>query len=1007
MQEKNWKKGEVIAAIAVLLFSALFIAGNINALEPEKGSIEFVLLYKDVENGDINFLSDINVKLFDMDGNYISDYTSMSNGIVKFDNVIYGNYVIKTESIKKGAYVYKSGFDVVKLDSTGQHRISGEDFTNITVDRYPLSHYLNMTVVKNSLPVIADVYLYSNGYCFDNENISGNYSFRVPMGTIGVRIIYNEGGVKKDFYKDIYISQSESGVNTTIDISNYYRILGTVKDSTKIVNTTVHIILLNKTNGKIWKIMGFNGGAFSFYLPSLNYRMVITADGYDIHTVDATTNFINLNVNPVENNINYGIDFSENMQWANITYTMQISNETILYSLPYNSTGVLYYQLKLLGWNENDLKNYMFNNYKKYTDKILSVDGNIYALKSVSSSWNVVDSSNEKYTLQINAHYNNGDIQKKFLLKDGKIELQLNAQEDRICGAKRVYGYQIDIPSDTERSNDITTASLTGYINTLTVNSVKETPVIIILKERKSPEIRLDNEHFVIGWKNMTNVNHVVNQSSDNYTVVIPAYKDVWFNASKMAYDVVRDKIDYENTTYTWVIDNITYQAGKGIYNITKRFSRGMHNMQIKVVDIGENTNETNITLLADNMFPSVNITIKEPSGKVIATLVANSTTPARIDYNISGKKSHSWYNWTTKTVIINQDLVFNESQEIVYDASSSFDTYDGKNRTNLPLIVEWNFNGNKSTGDNRTFSFDKPTRNGTYYVNITLKDSVNNTIKISLSVKVKDITKPVVRLNFTVNGTNVNEVKEEENVTLDASGSYDPENGTIAAYNWTIKDSKFKIVNATDGIYDILNGSFSSDNVTIVFHKYGTYYIILNVTDEDGNYNLVNKTLRVTPVRPDLAISDVSIKGDRIENSQIKFTVNVTNNGNAVAKTYWVAIIANGKTVKNESYTNLKNQSSVIHTLIWIPQSPGNYTVKIKVWCNDEPASYLSDNEKDEHIIVNPAPWKTPAIVIGVIVVIAVIGYIGWKAMKRKGEKKGFKKKSKKKEKTKEKEKS
>ena len=285
------------------------------------------------------------------------------------------------------------------------------------------------------------------------------------------------------------------------------------------------------------------------------------------------------------------------------------------------------------------------------------------------------------------------------------------------------------------------------------------------------------------------------------------------------------------------------------------------------------------------------------------------------------------------------------------------------------------------------------PTRHGPYYVNVTLKDSVNNTVIISFPVKVKDTTKPVVRLNFTVAGKNVNEVKENQNITLDATGSYDPQNGTIAKYVWTIKDSSYKVINITDGIYSVVNGSFAGNKVTLKFHKYGTYYIILNVTDACGNYNVINRTLRVTPVRPDLAINTVNIKGDRVEGATLTFEVNVSNNGNAIARKYFVALYVNGKVVANKTFEDLKNGSYAIRTITWTPVAPGNYTVTVKVYCADEPSSYLSDNVKKETVKVEQAPWKLPAIIGGSIAIIIIAGYIAWRYMEKKNEKKKFKK--------------
>ncbi len=996
MSGKRLKRGEVVAAIAMLLLSSLFITGSVSALEPQKGSISFVLIYKDAENpSQSDFLGNVKTYLFDMNGTYLQNATSRSNGIVVFDNVEYGNYVIKTNTVRVGDYIYSANYSLVRLDDTGQHLLGGGDFTNITVLRYPLVHYLNISVEENGLPINADIYLFFKSYCFASAFSTSNSNFTVPKGTIGVMVVYYEGGVKKSYYRDVYVSQTDKYLNLKIDVGNYKRIMGTVTSGTKIVETTVHIILINKTNQKIWDVLNFTGGAFSFYLPSLNYKMVVTADGYGIATRDVTESFMNIDLNPVINERRYEIGFSADMKWLNVTRIIEISNETVLYSLPYNNTGVLYYQLKLLGWNENDLKNYLVNLYHEYTDKLIVVDGDVYEVYSIDApDWQPINPSQEEYKFTQTIHYRNADINKVTLLSDGKINLQLYAEKDAIEGAQIKYNYTIKLPSDLERSNEITNAKVMNYTGTISISEVKKVPLSVILKKRVSPEITLDK--LVIGWINITHVNHIVNQSADNYTIVVPARTDIWFNASKMVYDKVRDITDAENTTYDWSIDGVLYSHGKGDYNITYKFKTGCHTVHVVATDIGGNTNETNITVLADGYWPTVDIKIKTTNGKVIATLSTNKTYLGRIDYNISGTISHAWMNSTTHVVSIKKNIVINESEEIIYDASNTTDTYDGRNRTDLPVIVEWDFNGNKSTGLNRTYAFDKPTRDGPYYVNVTLRDSVNNTIIISLPVEVRDITKPVVRLNFTVNGKNVNEVKEEENITFDATGTYDPDNGTIATYTWTIKNSTYAVINESSGIFTVVNGSFSGNNVTVMFHQYGTYYIILNVTDASGNYNEINKTLRVTPVRPDLTLNSVDIKGDRVEGSTLTFTINVSNSGNIPADKYWIAIYVNGKVVRNESFENLNNGSFSIKDLKWTPNAPGKYKVKIVVWCSNEPASYRSDNVKEMTITIQEAPWKVPAMVIGSIVIIAFVGYLGWKYMQKKKESKKFKKKSK-----------
>jgi len=148
--------------------------------------------------------------------------------------------------------------------------------------------------------------------------------------------------------------------------------------------------------------------------------------------------------------------------------------------------------------------------------------------------------------------------------------------------------------------------------------------------------------------------------------------------------------------------------------------------------------------------------------------------------------------------------------------------------------------------------------------------------------------------------------------------------------------------------------------------------------------------------VRPDMTINSVDVSGDRVEGNKLTFEINVSNSGNAPAQKYWIAIYVNGNIVENKSFENLKNGSYVVKDLYWTPNSPGQYDVKIVVWCPNEPSSYRSDNVKEMSITIQEAPWKLPAIIIGSIIIIGFVGYIGWKYAEKKKEGKKFKKKSK-----------
>ncbi len=991
MNTKSWRKGEVVAAIAVLLLSAIFLAGAASALEPETGDMRFVVIYKDVNTGDSDFLPDVDVMLFDMDGNYVASSVSQSNGIVTFNDVVYGNYVIKTEGTVKGNYFYSKAYEAVKFDSTGIYTLDGTEFKSLNVDRYALENELNVTVVNGGTNIESTVTLYFQGVRIGSSatyfNDTGVYLTALlyaPSGEVTMKVTYEDGGVMKSVYREYTITGNQ---NITVDVAASHKIWGIVYDASTgmPVGTDVHITLINTTTGA-FKTLSFQGGPFSFYLADLGYKVIITADGYGIATYTASqlsqSTPEDIWLPSVTNNFGYTVDISDNFQWINVTYTRDITNETVLYSLPYNDTGVLYYQLKFLGKDNTFLENYLANDYKNYTSDFITVDGNVYEIAAHTYTWTPVDPANEEFTITLTLSYKNTEISKDSLLSDGKINLDIYAQGDSYMGAKNVYTYTINLPSDMERSNEITGATVENYVGSITITNVETSPLTLVLKERKNPEMRLDPHNFVFGWENMPENNFIVNQSSDNYTIVVPAGKDVWFNASSMVFDVVRGLVDEENTTYTWLVDGNQQFSGMGVYNVTLSFATGKHVLQIKAMDVGENTNVTNVTVLADSYFPTVNINMKFPTGEELGTIMVNDAFN-QIDYNITG--STGAVNIVNYTAIIPVELVLNESQEVVYDASSTVDTYNGTAVVDLPVTAEWNFSGELTTGLNKTYAFDVPSRAGNFWINVTFTDAVNNSVTIKLKVVVKDITPPVPKVNITVAGEETHEVKEGENITFDATSSYDPDNGTIVSYNWTIMDSDYNVLNETSDLFEFVNGTFTSANITLKFNRYGTYYVILNVTDADGNYKELNNTIVVTPVRPDLAVSDVEIQGDRVEDKEISFVVNVTNNGNANASVYYIIILVDGKEVENYTFYNLTAGGYAVNTVKHVFKDPNNYTVTIKVYTPDEPSTYLSDNEKEMTVKIEQAPWKTPAMVLGVIAVIILLAYLGWMAQKKK----------------------
>ncbi|WP_423744364.1 PKD domain-containing protein (plasmid) [Haladaptatus sp. SPP-AMP-3] len=217
--------------------------------------------------------------------------------------------------------------------------------------------------------------------------------------------------------------------------------------------------------------------------------------------------------------------------------------------------------------------------------------------------------------------------------------------------------------------------------------------------------------------------------------------------------------------------------------------------------------------------------------------------------------------------------------------------TFDGSLSTDNSGIASYNWrfgDGTNATGMNVSHVYADP---GKYSVILTVMDGTGNTDTDSVTVTVKDVTKPVAEAgsNRTVN--------EDARVAFDASDSTD--NGVIEGYHWRFGDG----TNAT------------GMNVSHAFIDPGNYTVILTVTDSDGNCGtdvlsvVVNDT--TTPV------ADAGGNRSVYSGNRVRFTAsNSTDNGNVV-RYRW-----------NFSDGTNATGATVVHTF----STSGTYTVTLTV---------------------------------------------------------------------------
>jgi PKD repeat protein len=137
------------------------------------------------------------------------------------------------------------------------------------------------------------------------------------------------------------------------------------------------------------------------------------------------------------------------------------------------------------------------------------------------------------------------------------------------------------------------------------------------------------------------------------------------------------------------------------------------------------------------------------------------------------------------------------------------------------------------------TYIFNTP---GVYPVNLTVSDPEGRTSTDSITVTVRDTTPPVAVI--TLGGLSSNhETKVGQPILFNGSLSYDPENGTISSYVWSLGDGMTYFVS-----------SFS-----YAYAQPGKYNVSLTVTEEWGNNNTLTVAITVLKANNPLSLfSDV-----------------------------------------------------------------------------------------------------------------------------------------------------
>lgn len=463
--------------------------------------------------------------------------------------------------------------------------------------------------------------------------------------------------------------------------------------------------------------------------------------------------------------------------------------------------------------------------------------------------------------------------------------------------------------------------------------------------------INISDPYINLYWKGIISNDYIVNSSLNN-TVFVAPYTNVSFNVSNAFYDI-STSITYKDASYKW------YSSGITIYNDTG-YNASINFKNYKYID------EANISVnaTANNNYDNTTFHV----------YLINSTLKPEI-----------------KTIVMQNSKVINETSgkydvgqgqfTCVYGYNTSLKVYNTD--YNVPLILNWAVNNYTYIGTDLNYTFEKPFKNETLYLNVTaVTGNFNNK---TLTFYVMDTTPPVPVLTLT-NSTGVIIKNPTVGVisNFSAYGSSDLYYPHNIAYKWSILYSNGTEMKQSINTYEIIKGNLTTQNMTLKVYTYKTMIVSLEVTNSLHISAYSNKTYTPIVTTPRLVVNSIYLPhlADGIKSTAY---FNVSNDGTVTATSYKLYLIIDGKTY-SESYTTPISPSAYKNlSFVFTPGVTGKYTVTAKAISSNEPSSFVSSGEYTESVTIGMYPYLIPIIIGVVVAAIIIIGVAYFEISKRR----------------------
>lgn len=935
---KNTVKSAALIAVALMVIGGLLGAayGQVQGTSTENFS--FIVL----GNGQIP-ATGLNVELQSESGAVLATYTSTP--LVNF-TAYPGNYVIYIPAQYVAGEVYNASSYNVMLGQNGNIYYNGNVFTEDVVHFEMASSTL--TISATGATQITSVYvtlpntLVLTASLVNSSNPSSPYVVSTIPGAQLVSVRYHSGS-SAVYSESITVKGSQS---ISVNVSQGGSVVGSVVSTSgsPVYNLRISIY----QGGQLLGTDEFSNGYYYVTLSPGTYNLVVSAPGYlpymekGVTIVGSVHQYVKVTLKP--SNLVQTAKFTFDSTFTSYTMTagITLTNSTVLFTLPYSNSGSLYDQMHLLGLTKGQL--WAILNYTIQTTSVSSIIFNNYSYNLQTFSSTLVPGSNGvMYQFSYTATYSQPSVTTSTVN-----HLQVYANKNAVTTSSISYVYEVGLPSSYQRSNIIenSIADVSGYSGVVTISNSSTSGFInIAIKQQTKPT--LDLAEISANWSGYFE-STIMNSSANNFILLVPVDKAVNLNASGIPYDTVLAVDNFNEMSFAWTFGSSMNATG---YNITESFAAGTYHSSLKVISSGGNANSTNFTIIATAQKPMFKLSVIQNGGTVL---------------NVSTSSSTSY------------DLSVNESQTVYFNAVNSEDVLPNGQNTSLGLILSWDISGSQQSGYNTSFSFTQPTFGSSVEnANVTVENGVGETIVISFTVHVKDITPPVATFKIeNTQGKVITSSKEYQNITLNGAKSFAPNGGHITLYNWSFHYSNGTIAKPNVD-YTVHSTSANNSSVTLSFAGYGNFNIRLQVTDQSGHKGNTSMTLFVSAIRPEIEIMNITYPNSYVEGSSSSLTVQLKNVGLSNATTYYLTVTIDKKVVKNETFSSLAINQTTNQTISFTPPNSGSYSMIVKVYAVNQPSFFNTNVQVTKAISVSQAAWKLPALVGGIVVAIGIVSFV------------------------------